>query len=327
MTHRPPPGNPAFVAARHERGWHSQEKLAAAFEERAKALHLRLDVSIRQVRRWESARPPWPTPDYQAVLEALFGRPLARLGFTPPYGDDVFTDAGVYTDGDGKASNLIRGLHTDEQHGWWRTDPHHGADLDRFERLLAAERTAVAIREYAGGIVPGLLQTYEYTIAVLRGYAPALPEDELIRRATRRMERLAAIAPRMDGGRSLWFILDEAALHEPVGGEGVLREQLAHLLVASTRRNDVQIQILPSCTGAHPGKAGPFTLYDFSTRRVAYLEGLTGDSWSVRPSCLAAYSLAYDHLQAAAWSVEVSMEAIAQRVAEMEMTWGNPIGG
>jgi hypothetical protein len=37
------------------------------------------------VRRWESDAPPWPHPDHQAAVEALFQRPITELGFTPPW--------------------------------------------------------------------------------------------------------------------------------------------------------------------------------------------------------------------------------------------------
>ena len=37
------------------------------------------------MRRWESDAPPWPHPDHQAAVEALFQRPIAELGFTPPW--------------------------------------------------------------------------------------------------------------------------------------------------------------------------------------------------------------------------------------------------
>jgi hypothetical protein len=37
------------------------------------------------VRRWEFDAPPWPHPDRQAAVEALFQRPITELGFTPPW--------------------------------------------------------------------------------------------------------------------------------------------------------------------------------------------------------------------------------------------------
>lgn len=82
-------GNVRLKALRHARGWVSQQQLADAFEKKALECGLRLAVSVRQVRRWESAEPPWPTPDYQKVLQELFGCQLADLGFTPPWQADL----------------------------------------------------------------------------------------------------------------------------------------------------------------------------------------------------------------------------------------------
>ncbi|MYV99122.1 helix-turn-helix transcriptional regulator [Streptomyces sp. SID3343] len=78
------PGNPALVAARHAKGWHSQEEFAEAFDLGAQRLGERVAVSPRQVRRWESAKPGWPHPPARRVLAALFETPVERLGFVPP---------------------------------------------------------------------------------------------------------------------------------------------------------------------------------------------------------------------------------------------------
>ncbi|RSS36737.1 multiprotein-bridging factor 1 family protein [Streptomyces sp. WAC08241] len=71
----PKPGNTKLVAARVAAGYRSQEALAAA-----------LDVTVRQVGRWESANPPWPQPVHQERLTRLLGQSLTDLGFTPPTG-------------------------------------------------------------------------------------------------------------------------------------------------------------------------------------------------------------------------------------------------
>ncbi|MGW1996695.1 hypothetical protein [Embleya sp. NPDC001921] len=62
----------------------SQQRFADAFEAKALEVGYRLGVSVRRIRTWESAEPPWPTPDYQAVVEALFDPPITSLGFVPP---------------------------------------------------------------------------------------------------------------------------------------------------------------------------------------------------------------------------------------------------
>jgi hypothetical protein len=46
----------------------------------------RLAISVRQVRRWESAAPPWPHADSQKVLLRVLGGTMEELGFTPPHG-------------------------------------------------------------------------------------------------------------------------------------------------------------------------------------------------------------------------------------------------
>src|ERR1035441_4161932 len=42
-------------------------------------------IPRRASRRWKPDTPPCPHPDHQAALEALFQRPVADLGFTPPW--------------------------------------------------------------------------------------------------------------------------------------------------------------------------------------------------------------------------------------------------
>jgi hypothetical protein len=44
-----------------------------------------MEVSVRQVRRWESATPPWPHPDHQRLLVHVLNLPIEELGFVPPW--------------------------------------------------------------------------------------------------------------------------------------------------------------------------------------------------------------------------------------------------
>ncbi len=75
-------GNHALRELRLRRFW-TQADFAAAFEARSRQIGRSLSLSVRQVRRWESDNPPLPLPAYQAVLEALFGVPIERMGFQP----------------------------------------------------------------------------------------------------------------------------------------------------------------------------------------------------------------------------------------------------
>jgi hypothetical protein len=44
-----------------------------------------MEVSVRQVRRWESGTPPWPHPDHQRLLIHVLNLPIEELGFIPPW--------------------------------------------------------------------------------------------------------------------------------------------------------------------------------------------------------------------------------------------------
>jgi uncharacterized protein DUF5753 len=65
--------------------------------------------------------------------------------------------------------------------------------------------------DLSGGDRAGLLQTYEYSVAVLRAHVPTLPGAEVGLRADRRTQRLSDVGPKVDGSSSLWFTLDEGA--------------------------------------------------------------------------------------------------------------------
>ncbi|MFJ3975629.1 hypothetical protein [Streptomyces sp. NPDC090021] len=81
---------------------HTQETFVKAFRQESARLGVAAAVSVRQLRRWESETPPpLPHPGQQAVLEAMFGMPLAEMGFDVP-GHRVtvaapISDAGMVT--------------------------------------------------------------------------------------------------------------------------------------------------------------------------------------------------------------------------------------
>lgn len=84
MTH--PIGNVRLKAARQHAGYASQQALADALTRAAPQLGLgHLEISARQIRRWESATPPWPRADHQRLLVHVLQLPIADLGFTPPW--------------------------------------------------------------------------------------------------------------------------------------------------------------------------------------------------------------------------------------------------
>lgn len=81
-----PAGNTRLKAARQHAGYASQQALADAMTRAAPRLGMgRIEVSVRQVRRWESATPPWPQADHQRLLVHVLQLPMDSLGFSPPW--------------------------------------------------------------------------------------------------------------------------------------------------------------------------------------------------------------------------------------------------
>jgi len=81
-----PTGNTRLKAARQHAGYASQQAFANALTQAAPRMGLgQLEVSVRQIRRWESSSPPWPRADHQRLLVQLLKMPIEQLGFTPPW--------------------------------------------------------------------------------------------------------------------------------------------------------------------------------------------------------------------------------------------------
>src|SRR6266540_6904131 len=110
--------------------------------------------------------------------------------------------------------------------GWWH---HYGDVLPQWVRAYVdLESAAAVIRTYEGQFVPGLLQTTRYMRAVIGGaYLGAAPE-ELERRVTLRLGRQQLLQRPV--GPRLWAVVDEAALHRPVGGPEVMRAELERVM-------------------------------------------------------------------------------------------------
>ncbi len=72
------------------------------------------------------------------------------------------------------------------------------------------------------------------------------------------------------------------------------------------------MQVLPSNVGWHPGLSGAFTIMEFAEfPTIAYRETLTGDTPVEAAPDVGHYTLAFDHLRAAALSPVESQKVAA----------------
>lgn len=129
------------------------------------------------------------------------------------------------------------------------------------------EAKATLLRAWEPSLIPGLLQTEAYTLAVLRG--SRLPKQAVERTAQVRKDRQAATLGRADPPM-LSAIIGEAALM--CGPTDVLKEQLEHVL-RMTELPHVQVLVVPWSAGLHAGLSGAFVIATLPNRhRVAYVD-------------------------------------------------------
>ncbi|MCY1654781.1 helix-turn-helix transcriptional regulator [Streptomyces sp. NPDC088922] len=139
-----------------------------------------------------------------------------------------------------------------------------------FRDAARLEAEALELFLYAVSAVPGLLQTEEYTRALLAMRRPLLDEDIIEQRVLSRIARQQVLnrwpAPLIS------FVIEEAVLRRPFGGKPVLRGVLEQILLVGRQRS-VEIQVMPTVREDNAGLDGPFTLITRrSGEQLAYLE-------------------------------------------------------
>ncbi|MGW1771623.1 helix-turn-helix domain-containing protein [Streptomyces sp. NPDC002104] len=175
-----------------------------------------------------------------------------------------------------------------------------------FQAYAEMEVRATHISSFQPQLVYGLLQTEAYARAVLlAGWGEKL--DEAVAARMERQRILQRERPPL-----VWVILDEAVLHRPFGGHRTMREQLDRLLEFQHRR-EVGIQILPFSAGQHPATVGAFNVLRFDhDPDIVYAESYDSANVTANPETAGDCAHRYDHLQAAALSIEDSAALIAR---------------
>lgn len=142
--------------------------------------------------------------------------------------------------------------------------------------LFANEPAASLIQKHEPSVVPGLLQTEDYANALLRGIGV---EEHLIESMVQvRLARQEILDAR--DGPTLEFFLGEASVSRPIGGNAVMRDQLAHLK-RMAERPDVTLRLVPFSASAYPGMGSAFTILQFHEPELSdllYLEGEEGET-------------------------------------------------
>ncbi|MFD3652616.1 helix-turn-helix domain-containing protein [Streptomyces sp. 24-1644] len=180
--------------------------------------------------------------------------------------------------------------------------------------LAKLEAKAVELAAYGNHNIHGLLQTEAYMAALLATRRPAYSQEELQRMVGARMARRSVFERKPAPEFS--FVQEEVTLRRPIGGTMVMRQQLERLLEVGQLRN-VEIQVMPTCRGDHPGTGGRIQVLKFGDGSAV---GRTDNEFAGRPVSdpkqLRILELRYGIIRARALSPGESLAFIEQVLGE-----------
>jgi transcriptional regulator with XRE-family HTH domain len=170
-----------------------------------------------------------------------------------------------------KVTNLVNMAKNSKRNSW--TSPYKGIASDVFLTYIGHEDAAVRSYSFQPILVPGLLQTDEYALEVLkvmRGSKDRERIDGLVELRITRQERVFA---RIDEIQ-LNYLIDESVVRRVVGGAEVMKRQVRHL-INQCQREKLSIRVVPFKTGVYRSMRVPFVVLEFSDpeeEAVLYLE-------------------------------------------------------
>lgn len=199
---------------------------------------------------------------------------------------------------------------------WWE----FGLELStQTTALLDAEQRATEILQTSVTVVPGLLQTRDYSRALLREtLLDAGNIDEYV--------EMRQVRKRVFGDRKLErysVYLDETTLR-PIGSPDTMIEQLEHLLeLAEDPKITVAVVRSDLHTGSYPGLAGGFELIDFGhDRGVVHVENRSCGVFVDDPDNVRPFREVADRVRKAALNEDDSAELIADYAQQHRRTKG-----
>lgn len=199
---------------------------------------------------------------------------------------------------------------------WWRA--YEDVVPGWFQDYIGLEQAAETIRTYETHFVPGLLQTDDYSRAVIAGRLPTPSAANLDRAVTLRGLRKRMLA-KADPPR-VWAVVDEGALRRPVGSEQVRRRQLEHLLDLAAGPL-LRLQVLPVDRSIHSAGCGAFTMLRFpepDLPNVVYVEHLLGALYIDRADHVDRYAQVYERLSELSLTPDETIDFLTNLIADRE---------
>lgn len=179
--------------------------------------------------------------------------------------------------------------------GWWRR--YRDVISAQYSEYIGLETEAYQVETYQPLMIPGLFQTEAYARALAIGAAPDEPVERFERKVAVRLARQARLFE--SDPLRVWAVINEEVLTHIVGNLHVMREQVDWLFKLIELSN-VNLQIMRTDAGAHPGVIGAFSVLSFAEPTdadVVYVECQAGELYLEDADDVRRSKLALDHLR------------------------------
>jgi Domain of unknown function (DUF5753)/Helix-turn-helix domain len=161
----------------------------------------------------------------------------------------------IYDAGGARWNELLDLAREAQQPGWWKA---YGLGNNSY---IAFETEARRVQVFQATYVPGQMQTAAYARALMLAVPVRRTEEQLGNEVDARVYRQQRLIS-SDNPLQVVAVVDESALHRPIGGPDVLRRQLQHMAELAELPT-VTLHVLPNSVGAHAALASGFSILNF----------------------------------------------------------------
>ena len=189
---------------------------------------------------------------------------------------------------------LLDMAHDANERGWW--DPWTDVSTKALQIHVSLEDIAQRIRSYEIGQLQGLLQTSDYTRALIRANAPAKSRQEIERIVELRMLRQKRFLEASSA--TLFCVLDEVTLVRGYGSKAIMQRQLDHL-ISLAEHPRINFHMVEMASLNMPVQIGTTTVFDFANGRlpdIVYVERSRGGLYLHDPEQVDEHVRGFDRL-------------------------------
>ena len=286
----------------------------------ASAQRLRVGAELRRLRLQAQLSGEFVASAFGWAQSKVSRIETGRTAYTVK---DVAGLLALYGVADDVRAELLGATSEDTGEGAWIV--RAGGFPRRQGSISQLESAAKRIMHHQPVVLPGLLQTYDYALAVISAAGAADPASVAAARMKRQEMLAAKDAPRYE------VVLDARALLLGVADVHLVRAQLRSLADRAASLPSLDFRIIPLGMIAPAFSTVGFTLYDFKepeSPTVAWVESPTGDVYFSAREDADRYSELFRRLQSVALPESHTVRYLEVLEADIERYLTGPdLGG